>query len=165
MAFNIYLNKQRFSLVFLWSALRLLRLFFFLFVFKCRFMFELQTCIILLSKNSFLKVVKKFHFAIVRKSLLLSKRLTPKKRIWGRSGARGGELSPFACPGVGNRPPEKKKLQILGGGHGNRSNWTMHYVQWSYFQESFRLGVLRPGVLSSNTTLKETFIIQYKTAW
>ena len=27
----------------------------------------------------------------------------------------GGELSLSACPGVGNRPPRKKKLQIPGG--------------------------------------------------
>ena len=35
---------------------------------------------------------------------------------------RGGELSLSACPGVGNRPPSKKKLQIPrgvpGGGGG-----------------------------------------------
>ena len=42
----------------------------------------------------------------------------------------GGEFFPSACPGAGNRPPEKeKKMQIHGGmpgGHGNRSNCTMH---------------------------------------
>ena len=37
----------------------------------------------------------------------------------------GGELSLSVCPGVGNRPPSKKKLQIPGGvpgggGDGNR---------------------------------------------
>ena len=36
----------------------------------------------------------------------------------------GGELSLFACPGVGNRPPRNKKLANPRGmprGHGNRS--------------------------------------------
>ena len=40
----------------------------------------------------------------------------------------GGELSSSTCPGVGNKPPGKKKLQMgrgggyvgWAGGHGNR---------------------------------------------
>ena len=41
---------------------------------------------------------------------------------------RGGEFY-SACPGVGNRPPEKEKNanpQGYARGHGNRSNCTMH---------------------------------------
>ena len=37
----------------------------------------------------------------------------------------GGELSLSTCPGVGNRPPRKKKMQIPGGvpgGHGYKYN-------------------------------------------
>ena len=40
----------------------------------------------------------------------------------------GREFSLSACPGVRNRPPGKKKLQIPGGmpeGHGYKSNWTV----------------------------------------
>ena len=45
--------------------------------------------------------------------------------LWSTRSPGGGELSLFACPGVGNRPPSvnKLKLQIPGGvpgGDGNR---------------------------------------------
>ena len=35
--------------------------------------------------------------------------------LWSMSSPGGGELSLFACPGVGNRPPSKKKIANPGG--------------------------------------------------
>ena len=38
--------------------------------------------------------------------------------LWSMRSPGGGELSLSACPGVGNRPQERKKLQIPGGASG-----------------------------------------------
>ena len=62
--------------------------------------------------KTFLKVLKTSHFAIVRKSLLLSKRCIQRNVYEIDQALGGGELSPFACPGVGNRPLGKKKIAI-----------------------------------------------------
>ena len=43
--------------------------------------------------------------------------------LWSISSPGGRELSLYACPGVGNRPPKKKKIANPGdvpGGDGNR---------------------------------------------
>ena len=62
-------------------------------------MFKLHTCIIVLSINSIKRLLK------FRKRLVLQ-------------GLGGGELFPSVCPGVGNRPPEKKKIANPRGGGG-----------------------------------------------
>lgn len=41
----------------------------------------------------------------------------------------GGEMSLFACPGVGNRPPGKNKFANLQGCAGGLGGETMHYIQ------------------------------------
>ena len=47
------------------------------------------------TRETFIKVLKTSRFAIVRKSLLHSKGCTRRKRIWGRSGARGRRIVSF----------------------------------------------------------------------
>ena len=52
-------------------------------------------------QKTFIKVLKTSRFAIVRKLLLLSKRCTPKNRIWGWSGARVWGIVSLCVSGVG----------------------------------------------------------------
>ena len=54
--------------------------------------------------------MKTSHFAIVRKSILISKRCTPKYVYEVDQELGDGQLSLFACPGLENRPPRKSKF-------------------------------------------------------
>ena len=61
-------------------------------------------------KKAFIKVVKTSRFAFVR-----IKKMYPRNVHEVDLELGGGKLSLSACPGVGNRPPRKKTLQIPGG--------------------------------------------------
>ena len=89
--------------------------FFFSFLLQCsaHVFFKYYSCSILRSVNS----RKAFKFLSKRLVLLLYgnqygypyfKHKTTY--LWSMSGPGGGELSLYACPGVGNRPPRKKKI-------------------------------------------------------
>ena len=59
--------------------------------------------------------------------LYWSQKEAPKKYLYEvDQELKGGEMSLFACPGVGNRPPGKNKFAISGGVPGGGG--TMHYI-------------------------------------
>lgn len=59
-----------------------------------------------------------------------SQKEVPKKYLYEVDQELGGEeMSLFACPGVGNRPPGKNKFAISRGVPGGWGGETMHYIQ------------------------------------
>ena len=66
-------------------------------------------------QKTFIKVVKMSRFAIVRKSILISKRCTQKIRI--REPITLTYMRSIRSSGVGNRPPRKKKNWQIPGGY------------------------------------------------
>ena len=68
----------------------------------------------------FIKVLNTSRFAIVRESILLLKRCTPKHVDEAYQELGGGELSYSTVrarvPGAGNRPPQEGKTSQIPGG-------------------------------------------------
>ena len=62
-------------------------------------------------QKTFIKVLNMSRFAIVRKSILLSKRCIHKKTYEVDQELGGGELSLPAFPEVRNRAPKNKNMQ------------------------------------------------------
>ena len=82
---------------------------------KCSVHFFLYyTCCVFRSRNS----GKAFEFLSKRLVLLLYGSIfsTQNNVFVVDEESRGGELSLFACPGVGNRPPSVNKIANPGGG-------------------------------------------------
>ena len=81
--------------------------------FLLRFRFQIYCSFfnfIMKLRKAFIKVVKTSRFALVR-----IKKMYPRNVHEVDLELGGGELSLSACPGVRNRPPRKKTLQIPGG--------------------------------------------------
>ena len=71
-------------------------------------------------QKTFIKVVKMSRFAIVRKSILISKRCTQKIRI--REPITLTYMRSIRSSGVGNKPPRKKKNWQIPGGMSGREH-------------------------------------------